>query len=176
MSEIVLGRFVVDLIKLLAKQVRVWQSSKQQDAEVTIRYVSEIADKLDNYVNALVAGHATQRLRYELDRILENLGNTLAGKVNDRLLGQMVASLENAKMNDPGFVISALGSPEFELRRLKGRAREAAIEGLVKAAAEFRAIADSLAIQAGLPPARTNVASKPATSAKKRKSTKREKE
>jgi hypothetical protein len=159
MVEIVLGRFLVDFAKLLAAEVHSWTESKKSEADATAAYISDIADQLDNYVLGLIdladptateQAWAVRRDRYELDQTLENLGYTLKGRVDDQVLNQMIVSLTHGKVPG-GMLIPALGHPKQEAMRLAGTARSAAIEGLVKAAAEFRAIAQSVAVRKGLP-------------------------
>jgi hypothetical protein len=178
MADIILGKLLVDLVKLLLGQVQSWRTSKKQDASATAAYIADIADKLDKYVLGLIdladpavldkKSLSVRRDRYELDQTLENLGYTLKGKVDDRVLNQLIESLTHGKVPD-GMLIPALGDPEEEILMLTGTARSAAIDGLVKAAGEFRAIADSLAAQASKPlPAKESGAKRGAAASRSR--------
>ena len=55
MAEIILGKFLVDLIKLLAKEIQSWKASRKNERQKTVDYIANIADKLDNFAAGLSA-------------------------------------------------------------------------------------------------------------------------
>jgi hypothetical protein len=158
MSEVAIGRFVLDLLKFFRKELSSWSQARKDDASQVITFVASIADKLDAYVDALRSkdfGTDAGRLRaskqrHELDSILENLGYTFKGKVDHKILGQMLVALTRGKATD-GILIPALGEPLEKDQALSGPAREAAIQNLLRASAAFRTAADTLAVRKSVP-------------------------
>ena len=119
MAEIILGRFLVDLVKLLVSEVHSWKRSKRDAVLVAAAYVAEISEKLHSYASRLrelpekeltmraslwesgaavgfqneemAMGEALEE-RHELERILSHLGYTLKGLVDDKILDEMIFS------------------------------------------------------------------------------------
>jgi hypothetical protein len=53
--EVVLGKFIVDLAKLLSKELQSWKGSRRQEAAETIAYIDYIAYQLDKYIANLTS-------------------------------------------------------------------------------------------------------------------------